>query len=60
MGENKFMIPHNALFRELHRSLGIFRIVKYRRIRRAGYLVETQGMQTELNPLNTELNPICQ
>lgn len=48
MGENKLRIPHNALLRELQRSLGIFRIVKYRRIRRAGYLAKTQGMQTEL------------
>lgn len=46
--ENKFRIPHNALLRELQRSLGILRIVKYRRIRRAGYLARTKGTQTLL------------
>jgi hypothetical protein len=52
VGENKFRIPHNALLRELQRSLGILRIVKYRRIRGVGYLVKTQGMQTELRREN--------
>ena len=52
VGENKFRIPHNALLRELERTLGILRIVKYRRIRRAEYLAKTQGMQTELRREN--------
>ena len=56
VGENKFRIPHNALLRELQRSLGILRIVKYRRIRRSGYLAKKQGMQTELRHENLEEN----
>ena len=53
MDENKFRIQHNELFREPQRSFDILRIVKYSRIRQAGYLADerTQTLLRREKPL---------